>query len=229
MVGVRAKVLGRMGWTTSPYLRASALSCPSLVVYRTGALGSRPYHWPRCCLTLPRARPSLCPPLASFLCASRRPRGRFVHAQEKRGRYKPPLFGDAWPYRARAFGLRPFTASIGPASLYRRSCVSPLAAGGVEEPLDLLLESPHRESEFGLFVARSVILRPTLFALLQLLAAFQPLVVVLDHRDSSPARRSSHRTRCGLRSQPVRCPWSYPSSITSLRRRSWSYRAGMTE
>src|SRR5215203_592662 len=59
MVGVRAKVLGRMGWTTSPYLRASALSCPSLVVYRTGALGSRPYHWPRCCLTLPRARPSL--------------------------------------------------------------------------------------------------------------------------------------------------------------------------
>src|SRR5215216_1273973 len=121
MVGVRAKVLGQMGWTTSPYLRASALSCPSLVVYRTGA-----------------------------------------------------------------FGLRPFTASIGPASLYRRSCVSPLAAGGAEEPLDLLLESPHRESEFGLFVARSVILRPTLFALLQLLAAFQPLVVVLDHHDSSP-------------------------------------------
>src|ERR687897_34835 len=44
MVGVRAKVLGQMGWTTSPYLRASALSCPSLVVYRAGVLqgGLRP-------------------------------------------------------------------------------------------------------------------------------------------------------------------------------------------
>jgi hypothetical protein len=37
-VGVRAKVLGQMGWTTSPYLRASALSCPSLVVYRAALL-----------------------------------------------------------------------------------------------------------------------------------------------------------------------------------------------
>jgi hypothetical protein len=61
MVGLRAKVLGRLGRTTSPHPRACALSCPSLVVYRTGALGSRPYRWPRCCLTLPGARPSLCP------------------------------------------------------------------------------------------------------------------------------------------------------------------------
>ena len=66
MVGLRAKVLGRLGRTTSPQPRACALSCPSLVVYQTGALGSRPYHWPRCCLTLPRARPSLCPGLNSL-------------------------------------------------------------------------------------------------------------------------------------------------------------------
>src|SRR5829696_5219541 len=29
IVWLRAKVLGQMGWTTSPYLRAGALSCPS--------------------------------------------------------------------------------------------------------------------------------------------------------------------------------------------------------
>jgi hypothetical protein len=38
MVWVRAKVLGQMGWTTSPYLRAGALSCPSLAIYRAGVL-----------------------------------------------------------------------------------------------------------------------------------------------------------------------------------------------
>src|ERR671921_77907 len=38
MVGLRAKVLGRLGRTTSPHPKACALSCPSLVVYRAGAL-----------------------------------------------------------------------------------------------------------------------------------------------------------------------------------------------
>jgi hypothetical protein len=36
MVWVRAKVLGQMGWTTSPYQRACALSCPSLAIYGPG-------------------------------------------------------------------------------------------------------------------------------------------------------------------------------------------------
>ena len=40
MVWVRAKVLGRMGWTTSPYLRAGALSCPSLAIYGPGLYGA---------------------------------------------------------------------------------------------------------------------------------------------------------------------------------------------
>src|SRR5215218_809470 len=39
MVGLRAKVLGQMGWTTSPYLRAGALSCPSLAIYGPGSYG----------------------------------------------------------------------------------------------------------------------------------------------------------------------------------------------
>ena len=39
MVGVRAKVLGQMGWTTSPYQRAGALSCPSLAIYGPGSYG----------------------------------------------------------------------------------------------------------------------------------------------------------------------------------------------
>src|SRR5215208_392794 len=49
MVGLRAKVLGQMGWTTSPYLRASALSCPSLAIYGPGSLGrfTRPFALPR--------------------------------------------------------------------------------------------------------------------------------------------------------------------------------------
>jgi hypothetical protein len=70
-------------------------------------------------------------------------------------------------------------------SLYRRSCSSPLAAGGAKQPLYLLLESTHREAEYGRFVVRSGILRPALLALLQLLAAFQPLVIALDLDDSS--------------------------------------------
>src|SRR5215203_3210013 len=40
MVGLRAKVLGQMGWTTSPYLRAGALSCPSLAIYGPGSYGA---------------------------------------------------------------------------------------------------------------------------------------------------------------------------------------------
>src|SRR5215218_10646401 len=45
MVGLRAKVLGQMGWTTSPYQRACALSCPSPAIYGPGSLGhlTRPF------------------------------------------------------------------------------------------------------------------------------------------------------------------------------------------
>src|SRR5215210_717401 len=43
MVGLRAKVLGRMGWTTSPHPRAGALSCPLLAVYWAGAFGLWPF------------------------------------------------------------------------------------------------------------------------------------------------------------------------------------------
>jgi hypothetical protein len=39
-VGLRAKVLGRMGWTTSPHPRAGALSCPSLAIYGPGSYGA---------------------------------------------------------------------------------------------------------------------------------------------------------------------------------------------
>src|SRR5215213_11900318 len=46
MVGLRAKVLGQMGWTTSPYQRACALSCPSLVIYGPGLSGSGLYNAP---------------------------------------------------------------------------------------------------------------------------------------------------------------------------------------
>jgi hypothetical protein len=46
MVGLRAKVLGRLGRKPSPHPRACALSCPSLVVYRAGVLqgGLRPLY-----------------------------------------------------------------------------------------------------------------------------------------------------------------------------------------
>src|SRR5215203_6964880 len=49
MVGLRAKVLGQMGWTTSPYQRACALSCPSPAIYGPGSLGhlTRPFALPR--------------------------------------------------------------------------------------------------------------------------------------------------------------------------------------
>jgi hypothetical protein len=64
MVGLRAKVLGRLGRKPSPHPRACALSCPSLAVYRAGAFGLRPYN---ACVVgrvvlcpLPRTRPSLC-------------------------------------------------------------------------------------------------------------------------------------------------------------------------
>ncbi len=51
MVWVRAKVLGQMGWTTSPYLRAGALSCPSLAIYGLGSCGAPAFSRsapPRC-------------------------------------------------------------------------------------------------------------------------------------------------------------------------------------
>jgi hypothetical protein len=36
MLSLRAMVLGRMGWTTSPHPRACALSCPSPATYGPG-------------------------------------------------------------------------------------------------------------------------------------------------------------------------------------------------
>jgi hypothetical protein len=39
MVGLRAKVLGRLGRTTSPHPRACALSCPSRVIAGAGPYG----------------------------------------------------------------------------------------------------------------------------------------------------------------------------------------------
>src|SRR5215210_6325908 len=49
IVWLRAKVLGRMGWTTSPHLRAGALSCLSLALTGQGPTGLRPLYcpWPR--------------------------------------------------------------------------------------------------------------------------------------------------------------------------------------
>jgi hypothetical protein len=65
MVWVRAKVLGQMGWTTSPYLRAGALSCPSLVIYGPGSSGGSGLYTVhgRAFLTS-LGRPSLCAPEA---------------------------------------------------------------------------------------------------------------------------------------------------------------------
>src|SRR5215210_6989504 len=40
IVWLRAKVLGRMGWTTSPHLRAGALSCLSLAIDGPGSYGA---------------------------------------------------------------------------------------------------------------------------------------------------------------------------------------------
>ena len=65
MVWVRAKVLGQMGWTTSPYLRAGALSCPSLAIYGPGSSGGSGLYTVhgRAFLTS-LGRPSLCAPEA---------------------------------------------------------------------------------------------------------------------------------------------------------------------
>src|SRR5829696_2786262 len=45
IVWLRAKVLGQMGWTTSPYLRAGALSCPSLAIDRPGSYGAPAFRF----------------------------------------------------------------------------------------------------------------------------------------------------------------------------------------
>jgi hypothetical protein len=42
MVGLRAKVLGRLGRTSSPHPRACALSCPSLAIYGSGSCCGAP-------------------------------------------------------------------------------------------------------------------------------------------------------------------------------------------
>src|SRR5215203_2169869 len=46
IVWLRAKVLGQMGWTTSPYLRAGALSCPSLAIEGPGSYGAPAFILP---------------------------------------------------------------------------------------------------------------------------------------------------------------------------------------
>src|SRR5215210_6021651 len=48
MVGLRAKVLGQLGRTSSPHPRACALSCPSSAIYGPGSLGhlTRPFFMP---------------------------------------------------------------------------------------------------------------------------------------------------------------------------------------
>jgi hypothetical protein len=48
-VGLRAKVLGRLGRKPSPHPRACALSCPSSAIYGPGSLGhlTRPFALPR--------------------------------------------------------------------------------------------------------------------------------------------------------------------------------------
>src|SRR5215218_10173299 len=45
IVWLRAKVLGQMGWTTSPYLRAGALSCPSLAIDGPGSYGAPAFRF----------------------------------------------------------------------------------------------------------------------------------------------------------------------------------------
>src|SRR5829696_7927670 len=59
IVWLRAKVLGQMGWTTSPYLRAGALSCPSLAIDGPGSYGAPAFRFaapPRLDALSPRAR-----------------------------------------------------------------------------------------------------------------------------------------------------------------------------
>src|SRR5215216_1804047 len=65
IVWLRAKVLGRMGWTTSPYLRACALSCPSLAIDGPGSYGAPAFILPSAALfgtSLPWRGLSLCAP-----------------------------------------------------------------------------------------------------------------------------------------------------------------------
>src|SRR5215216_7105907 len=66
MVGSRAKVLGQMGWTTSPYQRACALSCPSLAIFGPGSYGAPAF------ILLLVAR--FCFPLSRGLCFAPSPR-----------------------------------------------------------------------------------------------------------------------------------------------------------
>src|SRR5215217_1745240 len=66
MVGLRAKVLGQMGWTTSPYQRACALSCPSLAIFGPGSYGAPAF------ILLLVAR--FCFPLSRGLCFAPSPR-----------------------------------------------------------------------------------------------------------------------------------------------------------
>jgi hypothetical protein len=47
MVGVRAKVLGRLEWKSSLHPRAAALSCPPPAIYGPGLLYDM-YPGPRC-------------------------------------------------------------------------------------------------------------------------------------------------------------------------------------
>ena len=88
MVGVRAKVLGQMGWTTSPYQRAGALSCPSLAIYGPGPTGSRP---------LSCSPPSRCPKPSRARCRLKKLKFPLRSASCARG-HKSPTSGT-WPYR----------------------------------------------------------------------------------------------------------------------------------
>src|SRR5215218_1457769 len=63
MVGLRAKVLGQMGWTTSPYQRACALSCPSLAIYGPGSLQRGTLTPARTSLLKPAAGQKVQPPI----------------------------------------------------------------------------------------------------------------------------------------------------------------------
>src|SRR5215218_1315346 len=53
IVGLRAKVLGRLGRTENSQPRACALSCPSPTIYGPGSYGAQAFimlvcRWPRC-------------------------------------------------------------------------------------------------------------------------------------------------------------------------------------
>src|SRR5215208_8015835 len=63
IVWLRAKVLGRMGWTTSPYLRACALSCPSLAIDGPGSYGAPAFRFAASGHPDPLSTP---PPISGF-------------------------------------------------------------------------------------------------------------------------------------------------------------------